>query len=131
MSNGGVVGWAVNGIYIYSSSSADEEDPYYPHSWSGNSKTVSEVVDGCASHPDGNSNYHYHILPPCLVNNMGMKNPGVCPNITSCNSDVKDYVLGYYSGNKTLTVLGVAKDGRVIIGPYKSDGTMFDCSTFD
>ena len=78
MTNGGVMGWAVNGIHIYSSSSADNEDPYYPKSWSGNSKAVTEVVDACAAHPDGNGNYHYHILPPCLVNNMGMANPGVC-----------------------------------------------------
>lgn len=133
MSNGGAMGWAVNGIIIFSSSSADNEDPYYPKAWSGNSKAVVEVVDACAAHPENTGFYHYHILPPCLVDNKGMKNPGVCDSMSNstCSSDVKSYVLSHYANNKTLTVLGVAKDGRVIVGPYDSNGNLWDCSTFD
>ena len=31
----------------------------------------------------------------------------------------------------TLTYIGIAKDGHFIVGPYKSDGTLYKCTELD
>lgn len=61
-----LVGITVNGVQIYSSSSAENVDPYFPKSWSGASKVQSETVDACIGHPQFDGIYHYHLLPPCV-----------------------------------------------------------------
>ena len=37
----------------------------------------------------------------------------------------------YTSYSKSLTVVGMAKDGHVIIGPYDSNGNEYDCNSLD
>jgi len=45
---------------------------------------------------------------------------------------VKAYALDAYTKtSKNITFLGVAKDGRPIIGPYDRNGNMIDCGTLD
>lgn len=29
--------------------------------------TTPETTDACIGHPDGNGNYHYHLMSPCLM----------------------------------------------------------------
>ena len=54
-----------------------------------------------------------------------------CTATAGCDTDIKDYALDQFSGNKSITVFGVAKDGHIIIGPYDSAGNVFDCSKLD
>ncbi len=71
------------------------------------------------------------MLPPCLVNAAGMQATQMCAKVSEC-SDLKTYSLAAYTAKaKTLTVLGIAKDGHLIVGPYDSTGTLFDCTTLD
>lgn len=68
----GIVGIAINGLPIFAGASGDKVDPYYPKAWSGSTKTTAETVDACIGHPQGDGLYHYHMLPPCLVNKANM-----------------------------------------------------------
>lgn len=45
---------------------------------------------------------------------------------------MKGYALSYYTNYaKTLTVLGMAKDGHIIVGPYDNDGNEYSCKNLD
>jgi hypothetical protein len=46
-----LVGIALNGVTIFSSSSANNVDPFYPRYWSGATATTAEMVDACLAHP--------------------------------------------------------------------------------
>lgn len=74
----GIVGFALNGLPIFFGISADNTDPYYPRQWPNAVNTVPEVVDACVGHPQGDALYHYHMLPPCLVNAKQMNTTAVC-----------------------------------------------------
>ena len=52
--------------------------------------------------------------------------------MADCRNDLKSYALKSYTDtSKTLTYLGIAKDGRPLVGPYDSNGDLFDCKTLD
>lgn len=124
-------GVALNGVPILGSSSTSDVDPFYPKAWSGNEDPSAESVDACLGHPNGNDVYHYHILPPCILNSASISTTESCAAVTACSDDLAGYALDNFSTTKTLTVLGITKDGHVIYGPYKSTGSEYDCSTFD
>ena len=61
-----------------------------------------------------------------------MEDTEVCEQVAECKDDLKAYALSAYTdAAKTLTYIGLAKDGRPIVGPYDSDGNLFDCETLD
>ena len=68
----GVAAFALNGVPVFTGSSAEKTDPYYPQNWAGSSTGKAETVDACIGHPQGAGLYHYHMLPPCLVNKDGL-----------------------------------------------------------
>eukprot|EP00347_Sterkiella_histriomuscorum_P016151 403354286 len=128
----GIIGFATNGLPIFAGASAERTDPYYPQAWSGSTKVQAEVVDACIGHPQGDGLYHYHMLPPCLVNANKLQTTKVCEQVSYCASDLKNYALDSYTqAAKNLTYLGIAKDGRPIVGPYDSTGSLIDCSSLD
>ncbi len=98
--NGGDVSYdtysevAINGVSILSSASGEGVDPFYPADWSGANSVRTEDVDACHAHPMPMGNvYHYHILPPCLVNKANIDGSKACTDVTACNSDVATYAL--------------------------------------
>ena len=67
--------------------------------------------------------YHYHISSGCIVSPPS-GNISTCATNTVCGSNIANYSLqSYPSSAKTLTVIGIAKDGHVIYGPYTSSGS--------
>ena len=63
-----VAGISLNGVPWLTAVSTNEVDPYYPADWSGaTTGWQAEKVDACIGHPGASANYHYHMLPPCLV----------------------------------------------------------------
>jgi len=71
------------------------------------------------------------MLPPCLVTTT-ISGTTPCASDSSCSSNIATYALNYYTTYaKTYTVLGIAKDGHKIIGPYYSSGSKIDCSDLD
>lgn len=67
------LGVALNGVLIHASSNSLNVDPYYPQTWSGATTISADLVDACLGHPEATTGiYHYHILPPCLVNKAAL-----------------------------------------------------------
>lgn len=125
------VGIMLDGVPMFSSVSGELVDPFYPQYWSGATTTTvtSEVVDACLAHPGGGV-YHYHTLTPCIVSSSVVTTLS-CSSISACASDIKTYAMNYFSSNMTFTVMGIAKDGHLIIGPYATNGSMYNCSYMD
>lgn len=117
---------------IFNSNSAEKMDPFYPKEWSSSGTLETEKVDSCTGHPQVNGLYHYHILPPCLVAKDHIIATDPCAKNSACSNDIATYTKGYYTTYaKTYTVLGIAKDGHKIIGPYDSTGNEIDTATLD
>lgn len=124
-------GVSLNGVVILASSSTNNIDPFYPNSWSGMVELADEYVDGCLGHPNGPGVYHYHILSPCIIDSSSVSTTSSCTSITDCASDVASYTLDFYADYKEETVLGIARDGHLLLGPYNYKGSQFDCTDFD
>ena len=125
-----MVGIAANGVLIFNGNSPRNTDYFYPKDWEGSSNTVIDTtLDAClgAITPiDGM--YHYWFLPPCLYMSDMLETSKYCDNVTSCNADMATYALDVYTTyHSTSTLVGMSKDGHKIIGPYKEDGTIFNC----
>ena len=126
-----IAGFSINGVIIFGTVSANKVDPYYPQSWSGAVSVVAENVDACIGHPDFDGIYHYHFLPPCVIGSSYISTTRSCAAVSACTSDLKTYALTGFASSKALTVVGMAKDGHVIYGPYDSSGDLFDCNDLD
>ena len=109
-----LAGVATDGVNILNVNSLNQVDPFYP---TGN--LPAEGADQCLSHPAGNGEFHYHIASGCMVNPPPGNLTNCSPEINSLNN-VAPYSIQTFSALKTLTVIGIAKDGHVIYGPYLS-----------
>ncbi len=110
-------GVSVDGIVMYTPDSLNNVDPFYPPP--GAQK---EQVDTCLAHCQAAGIYHYHISSGCMVNPP--TGPiSACALVTSCISNISAYAISGFSSYQTMTVIGVAKDGHVVYGPYLSAGT--------
>eukprot|EP01062_Namystynia_karyoxenos_P040521 TRINITY_DN2953_c0_g2_i4.p1 TRINITY_DN2953_c0_g2~~TRINITY_DN2953_c0_g2_i4.p1 ORF type:complete len:861 (+),score=167.19 TRINITY_DN2953_c0_g2_i4:69-2585(+) len=120
-----VGGVAINGVMLFNQMSVEYVDPFYPANWSSAARTVSsftdapEKVDKCLGHPQAKGVYHYHMLPPCLYS-TAMAAEG---NQPLGSDDAKTRALQGYTAGDGQKVIGVAKDGNVIFGPYAADGS--------
>ena len=110
-------GVSVDGVMIYSPDSLNNVDPFYPPPGSS-----SESVDTCLAHCQAAGVYHYHIGTGCMIN-LPAGSISACAS-TSCISNIANYsIYGFYN-YQSRTVIGIAKDGHVIYGPYLSANTL-------
>ena len=75
------------------------------------------MFDTSLGHPGG-GNYHYHVLPPWIDGLDKVMTDDACVGICQCVRDVRKYALSFFENYKTLTVVGMAKDGHLVVGPY-------------
>eukprot|EP00743_Colponemidia_sp_Colp-15_P001826 GILK01001991.1.p1 GENE.GILK01001991.1~~GILK01001991.1.p1 ORF type:complete len:396 (+),score=20.40 GILK01001991.1:34-1221(+) len=111
---------AIDGTSILNPNSANDVDPFYPSPTS----VATEMVDSCLSHTQVSGIYHYHTMSSCQLSSnypSGAINP--CAGTAACNNQISSYMLSGFANQKNLTVLGLAKDGHVLFGPYLADGT--------
>ena len=108
-------GVGIDGLSIFNANSLNQVDPFYPAGG-----FPPEGVDQCLSHPGGGE-LHYHMASGCMVNPPQGNLTGCIPQI-GCANNIAPYSLQMFSSYKTLTVIGIAKDGHVIYGPYLSSG---------
>ena len=111
-----LAGVSIDGVAILNVNSANNVDPFYPV---GNASV--ESVDLCLGHPNPQNTYHYHIGSGCALTQPG-GNIGQCTNTPSCFNDIGNYSIASFNGFRTLTVIGIGKDGHIIYGPYDSAG---------
>ena len=104
----------------------------------------SSGFDDCLTHTDADGVYHYHFWSPCLRKGKGLWSntvaPANCKDTPSCYDSKKKtpyfstYALnnGYSGTNKgSLEIIGLAKDGHIIYGPWDQNGAQFDCNSRD
>jgi hypothetical protein len=123
-----VVGVALNGVFLFSGTSDYGYDAFFPASY-GNKKNPRAIeVDVCLGTSRTYSTYRYHMFSPCIydVSLREVAAPCDSEDYPDCIEDVRQHALDHTPNNmKTLTPIGIAKDGRVIYGPYKGDGTVW------
>ena len=66
--------------------------------------------------------YHYHIGTGCALDPPS--NPvSSCSSVSECSSNIANYSISLFNNYRSLNVIGIAKDGHAIYGPYDSTGT--------
>jgi hypothetical protein len=114
-----LAGVSIDNVAILNVNSAENVDPFYPPAGD-----TAEMVDSCLAHPNVNNIYHYHIASGCAVS-VPTGNISNCGISNGCSTNISGYSLSLFpSSAKTLTVIGIAKDGHVIYGPYLSNGQL-------
>jgi hypothetical protein len=132
----GTVGFAINGVSIFSPLSANVVDALYPPSG-----YTAENFDICNAHPNPPGTYHYHFASPCLfgyepdysIGNTACYSGRCSPMYKNqyydgdgdyasimCTQDCMTGV-GYANGTSEV-VIGIALDGNLFYGPYDQDG---------
>lgn len=93
-------------------------------------------LDLCLSHASPFGGFHYHSWTPCLKSQWtGSKTdaPGLCKDEAQCTSDWESLVLenAFFSKAQNGGILGIAKDGHLLIGPWNDNGQSWGCNEHD
>ena len=79
--------------------------------------------DVCLSQSQVNGIYHYRIGSGCAVSPPS-GNISKCEASNGCSTNIAAYSLASFPPSvRKLTIIGIAKDGHIIYGPYLSSGT--------
>ncbi len=129
-----VVGVAFTGVIFLKAVSTDLVDPLFPAVYAGVTDTDSamEHFDTCLAHPQNAGVYHYHAFAPCVVDAASYAaTPLGCAQSDECTADVLAWGEAAFADYQTITPIGVAKDGRIIYGPYNDDGELVSSCDVD
>lgn len=89
------------------------------------------TLDTCLSHPTPMSEFHYHFWSGCIVKNKGFWSdsaaPALCKDTEKCQTKPAELTMGpgtngqasHYIAANWDKPIGLARDGHLIIGPYK------------
>lgn len=102
-------------------------DAYSAASYNG-AKATNIAPDYCMGDNSHTTFYHYYTMSPCILSGALKSSPTAktCASDTTCKSDKSTYILKAKSSQKTLTPIGIARDGHKIYGPYDEDGNTWD-----
>ena len=76
--------------------------------------------------PQSHCNLNFSKNNTCLYRQIDTPNVNPCSSNKDCNSDPTAYAVAKMAGVDALSTvkpIGLARDGRVIYGPFKIDGT--------
>lgn len=119
-----VAGVALDGTLILTAASTQGTDPYYPKGLSAELPMIKLTdMDTCLGSVDPSTQtYSYRMLSPCLA--QGFTPPDQsCDQSPECSGNLHKYAT---SPHRNSSILGIAKDGRVLVGPYIG-GSLVDC----
>ena len=123
-----IVGIALNGVFIFSGTSEYGFDAFYPKSYGNKIASSSMVVDVdiCLGNANSFSTYRYHMYSPCVYDISIKSIAEDCSQNSQCSQSVTSWALSQTpQSQQTMLPIGLARDGRIIFGPYKSDGTLW------
>ena len=95
------------------------------------------TLDVCLSHPSPFGQYHYHAWSPCLKTSWSGSTtdaPALCKDTDGCTlENLSQFILdaGYYDSSNNGGIIGIAKDGHLLVGPYNNQGDLWSCGDFD
>lgn len=126
--DGTVAAYALSGLNIFNGLDATSYDAVY---------NELKSMDACLSHSPPSGDGHYHSWSPCITKTGAAKvtpvnvAPGMCTDKAGCVENFKDYSLsnGYLA--KSITYIGLAKDGHMVVGPYNEKGELWSCEDVD
>ena len=110
-------GVSVDGVVIFTPDSLNNVDPFFP-----TGGFAAESVDTCLAHCQATGIYHYHIGTGCMLN-PPTGSISSCNGVPACSSNIANYSITSFSSYQTKTVIGIAKDGHIIYGPYLSSNS--------
>lgn len=115
-----IVGVALNGVFFFAGSSHHGYDAFFPKAYGARLNPEKIDVDVCLGNVDTYSTYRYHMFSPCIYD-IALRNQALnCKDHEICNKDVRNHTQTYIPTQlKTLDPVGIAKDGRIIYGPYR------------
>ncbi|CDW87712.1 lipoprotein [Stylonychia lemnae] len=127
-----IVGIALNGVPFFAGTSELGFDVFSPKAYNGQS-AKSIPVDLCLGNNDYTRYYHYYSNSPCIL--TGTQKAaiagGLCTDDTNCNSNKTKFLITTRTTFKNLQEIGIARDGRKILGPYKADGSVWSACEVD
>ena len=118
---GVIAGFGLSGLAVFYPLDADGRDAVI---WEG------DAFDNCLSHTTGTGMLHHHIWSPCFRKNKGLWSnttvPANCKSTSTCTGQDALFALsaGYTNGSDKvpLEVIGLAKDGHIMYGPWDANG---------
>ena len=123
------MGFGINGV-AFQFANQLQEDPVYPIT-----ETNEQPLDLCLGHNQQNSDsgmYHYHALSPCLnATFMDGKVMSECASHEECSDSKVEWFMSGFSSLQSKTVMGLAKDGHVLYGPYDEVGKLWQTDEVD
>ena len=123
-----VVGVLANGVPIFSGlSSQVQQDALIA---SSQSITGAAKLDSCLGSLTSIGLYKYHSFSPCVWSSAfktSLTTPTLCNSDASCLSSSQTYARSKVTDltKQTLQVIGIAKDGHQVVGPFKADGSIW------
>ena len=86
-------------------------------------------VDICLGNAYSYNTYRYYSFSPCIFSGLSIKSissPCDSGDYPLCGQNIMQYTLSMIPATmQTMVPIGLAKDGRIIYGPYRSDGTLW------
>eukprot|EP00347_Sterkiella_histriomuscorum_P018009 403347133 len=123
-----IVGIAINGVPIYTGSSEYDNDAFFPASYGVNSVPPSLEIDTCLGSIGSSKYYHYYSFSNCIFpsSHSTLLTQSLCKNLQDCSSDPMAYSIQFQEDKvQGALPIGIAKDGHMIVGPYKADGLLW------
>lgn len=121
-----IVGIALNGVFFFTATSSYGYDAFYPKAYGRRVTPRALEVDQCLGTPENFNTYGYRTFTPCLYGINTYAEPFICSGNSGCANDTMHYALAPVPSQlRAVNPIGYAKDGRVIYGPFRSDGTLW------
>ena len=121
-----IVGVALNGVFLFAGTSEYGYDAFFPKAYGNMVNPQAIPVDICLGSAYSQNTYRYHIFSPCIYDISLRSLSAPCSSDPECDSDIRKYAISKVPQQlQTMTPIGIAKDGRIIYGPFKSDGTLW------
>ncbi|CDW79421.1 UNKNOWN [Stylonychia lemnae] len=124
-----IVGVALNGVFLRNGASDLQFDGFFPKLYGTKSLFKYFQTDVCLGTSETYNSYSYHMYSPCMYPSVQIKTI-----VSSCNNELypfcklqpEKHIKTYTPSQvKTMVPIGIARDGRVIYGPFRSDGDLW------
>lgn len=119
-----VWGVSTSGAVFTTAVSEDSVDPFYPAPYGyyvRDATLLKKNVDWCLSSANLNKVYHYKVPGTCLVNPQEYEVLDLPQT-----GNITDLIKEAWLDTPFRTTIGIAKDGRPILSPYRNNGQLYD-----
>lgn len=121
-----IVGVALNGVFFFTATNSYKYDALFPKAYGIKTKPRALEVDQCLGTPENFNTYGYRTFTPCIYGIVPGSEPYSCSSKAACINDTMNYAIAPVPSQlRAVNPIGYAKDGRVIYGPFRSDGTLW------